>query len=162
MNTSLQPYWDLALLGEVYLQDNDLYTSLSMHNSNDDDPIDDIFFDRTKSAKSLITTITKELEEREELRKKNLLRIDYDILKAQNYLLELKTLGGYFNLNQLSRRRSSLEQQIFNLYREKRDQDSNCFKDRIFLTKDLLTALREYWSTQREDKLLTDNFKGEY
>ncbi|MCK5612333.1 hypothetical protein KAR91_61240 [Candidatus Pacearchaeota archaeon] len=154
------PYWDLAVLGQAYLQDNNsLYKSLaagSESQEQDGGSIDDLFLDRTKSAKSLIAEITKELEEREELRKKNLLGIDYDVLKAQNYLLELKTIGGYVNPTQVSRRRSSLEQQIFNLYRERRDQNSNSFRDKIWLTKDLLEALREYWGVQREDQFLTD------
>ena len=150
-------YWDLALMGQAYLQDNSPYTA---NEPKDNESIDDLFFDRTKSAKSLIEEINKELEEREQLRKQNHLRIDYDVLKAQNYLLELKTVGNYLDISQVSRRRSTLEQQIFGLYRERRDQDSNCFRDKIWLTKDLLAALREYWGVQREDQILTDAEDG--
>jgi len=153
------PYWDLALTGQAYMQDNSSHESLTSDPDSQEQgsgSIDDLFFDRTKSSKSLIAEITKELEEREELRKQNHLRIDYDVLKAQNYLLELKTVGSYLDISQVSRRRSTLEQQIFGLYRERRDQDTNSFRDKVWLTKDLLEALREYWGMQREGQILSD------
>lgn len=118
--------------------------------------IDDLFFDTTKSSKSLIAEISKELYEREELKQKNLLRIDYDIIKAKKYLSELDSAGGGINPNLASRRRTSLDLQIFNLYREIRDQYVSHFRDHVFLKKDLLTTLREYWASQRENQLFAE------
>lgn len=146
------------LTNVIYFEpDNYLKNQKPAYNGdNSVQSIDDIFPDKVESAKSLVTEITGELEEREKLKKANLTRIEYDIIKAQNYLKELEGFRGYLSPNLVGRRRTSLDLQIFNLYREKRDQYVNAFRDTVFLKKDLLAALREYWAAQRETELLGD------
>ena len=143
--------------GKTYSID-ELLTYNSSDNKEDtednDDTIDDFFLDKSKSAQSLIKEINFEIDERTKIKDNNLLKIDYDIIHVREKMHNLEGAIGYLTPSLANRRKSMLEMQIGNLYREKRDQYVNEFKDRIFLKKDLFAALREYWASKHEQDFM--------
>lgn len=116
--------------------------------------IDDIFFDRTQSHKSTIDEILSEIEERKQIKQKNCLEINRDMCKVETHLLELENLAnGLYTLN-FGRRRTALDHEIFNLESEKREQEVECWRDLVFLQKDLLATLGEYWASLRRKQVM--------
>ena len=120
--------------------------------------IDDIFSDRTRSHKATIDEILSEIEERKQIKQENHLKINQSMCKCDTYLLELENLAKSSYTPDISRRRTALEHEIFGLESEKREQEIGCWRDLVFIKKDLLTALGEYWGSLRKGKIMNMDF----
>jgi hypothetical protein len=98
---------------------------------------------------------------RDGTKKENLYRIESDILKCHNQLLEI---GGFYvgQNKSVDQRRLSIEQRLFDLYREKRAEEASCWKDQLWLQRDIIAYLKEYLDIQRRKKLINEIMEGEY
>jgi len=117
---------------------------------------DNLLPDKSKSLKTLVGAINKEIDERLNMKEDIMTRIDIDIVKCDNYLLEIEGIVRYNP--DIGKRRTSMEHEIFGMEREKRMEETACWRDLVFLKKDLFETLKEYWSAvNREDMLLENN-----
>jgi len=115
--------------------------------------------DKTKSLKTLVDTINLEIDGRSAMQQGIMEKIEYDMMKCSNYLLEIKSFATRYHPN-VGKRRTSIEHDILNLEREKRMEETACWRDLIFLKKDLFATLKEYWDAVNREKLLSEtNFE---
>ena len=115
-----------------------------------------IFTDRTKSLKSTVKELLAEIETRENLSTNIKTRIDDDRFRCVEYLREAKfwTDNPYNPDNTFLKRKTNLERQMFSFEEQKRNEDSNCWKDLMFLRKYLMSALQDYWKISKCRKAL--------
>ena len=100
-------------------------------------------------------------KDRDRTKKENLYLIESDILKCRNQLLELE--GFYLGqCRSADQKRLSIEQRLFDLYREKRVEESSCWRDKLWLERDLVNLLREYLEIERRKNLINEIMEGDY
>jgi hypothetical protein len=100
-------------------------------------------------------------KDRDKTKNENLCWIESDILKCRNLLLELEPI--YLGQNKgVDQRRLSIEQRLFDLYREKRGEEASCWRDQLWLKRDLIAALKEYLDVQRRKNLVNEIMEGDY
>jgi hypothetical protein len=117
-----------------------------------------IFSDKTRTLKATVKAIFNELLLRQNLNYQLLNRIDSDICKNNSYLEQIR----FFTQRQytpdleiaFSRRRTQLENQTFELEKEKRQEYLTCWKDLMFLKKYLLSALKDYWTVSHRKSFM--------
>jgi len=116
---------------------------------------------KIKVCKDLACRVLCLLGEREDSKLQGNYQIELDILKCHNQLLEIERF--YPGQNKTAdQKRLSTEQRLFDLYHEKRAEESSCWRDQLWLKKDLLLLLREYLEIQRRKELLEGIFKDDY
>jgi len=111
--------------------------------------IDIIFKQKQDMIDTKIHMLYSEIGERSSLKKNNLYRIDYDQCSFRNLI---NTVCGYV----YDRRRVELEQKIIDLEEEKRREESNFFRDIMFLTKELRFAKIEEMEEKQKQALCLD------
>lgn len=118
--------------------------------------INTILRDKTKTLKSTVKELLNEIELRKNLGNQILKQIDYDIIRTHNYLEQVKffTERSYTPDTNWSKRRTSLESQMFDLEKEKRAEELNSWKDLMTLRKYLMVSLSEYWLAFRKNQFL--------
>ncbi len=112
--------------------------------------------EKSKSLKSLIDVINKEVDDRLRMSEDIFSGIDNTIVKCDNYLLEIKNVSTRYHPD-ISRRRTSIEHEIFGLEKEKRMEETACWRDLVFLKKDLFASLKEYWAATNREKFLSED-----
>ncbi len=116
--------------------------------------------EKSKSLKALVDVINKEVDDRLVMKEEIFSGIDTGILKCDNYLLETKNISTRYHPD-LGRRRTSIEHEIFGLEKEKRMEETACWRDLVFLKKDLFASLKEYWAAAHREKFLSeDSYMG--
>lgn len=115
--------------------------------------IENILPDKSKSLKSLVEVILSEIEERKGLNENHKERVDNEIVYLDNCLLELDSLE--YNKFKHERTRAHLQQSIMRLESEKRAEEVGCFRDLIFIQKDLLAAFKDYWNAKNREEMLS-------
>ncbi len=120
--------------------------------------VDKVFSDKGRTLKATIKALFNEILLRERLNSKLLGRIDSDICKTDSYLEQIRFLTQRQYTPDLSiafsRRRTQLENQVFDLEKEKRQEYLTCWKDLMFLKKYLLSALKDYWTVSNRKSFL--------
>jgi len=120
--------------------------------------VDKVFSDKGRTLKATIKALFNEILLRERLNSKLLGRIDSDICKTDSYLEQIRFLTQRQYMPDLSiafsRRRTQLENQVFDLEKEKRQEYLTCWKDLMFLKKYLLSALKDYWTVSNRKSFL--------
>jgi hypothetical protein len=120
-----------------------------------------LFDSKQAITNQLIHHMSSVGKDRDRAKKDNLYQIESDILKCQNLLLELE--GFYMGQNRgVDQRRLSIEQRLFDLYREKRAEEASCWRDQLWLKRDLIVALKEYLDIQRRKNLVNEIMEGDY
>lgn len=143
-----------SLMQRQMLMEPDLKFGNDNSSHLDDSLTEGILPDKSKSLKALVEIINEEIDERLKIKDGILSRMEDDIVRCDNYLLEVKSIGiPYYFI--ASRRRTSIEHEIFALEREKRMEETACWRDLVFLKKDLFAALKEYWAAVNREKLLS-------
>ena len=105
--------------------------------------LDDVLEDKVKSLQETITQLETQIDKRKEIRDYNMQRILLDSCYTGTELLNLP-LRHFDPI--ISKQRSSLEQQLARLEKEKRDEDTSLWKDIQMLYKDLSEAKKEHQS----------------
>jgi hypothetical protein len=120
--------------------------------------VDKVFSDKTKTLKATVKALFNELLLRRTLNYKLLDKIDSDICKTNSYLEQIRMLTQRQYTPDLeiafSRRRTLLENQMFELEKEKRQEYLTCWKDLMFLKRYLLSALKDYWTVSNRKSFL--------
>ena len=111
--------------------------------------VDRVFADRSKTLKVTVKALFNEVLARESLNSVLLKDINSEICKTGSYLEQIRdvTRRQYTNDLELafSRRRTQLESRMLDLEKEKRQEYLTCWKDLAYLSKGLLSALKDYW-----------------
>ncbi|MFX1517258.1 MAG: hypothetical protein ACFFC6_13220 [Promethearchaeota archaeon] len=112
------------------------------------------FSDKIELIKQAITEIISEMKTRQALNRVFIHRIDSIIDNFTHELNELKhwTLG---NNASIETRRIHLEKELLQLEKEKRSNNLSCWKDLLWLKKDLREAVIEYKSLTRMKIILS-------
>lgn len=112
------------------------------------------FSDKIELIKQAITETISEMKIRQELNSVFIQLIDSKINNFLHELRELKhwTLG---NNASIEARRIHLEKELLQLEKEKRINNLSCWKDLLWLKKDLREAVSEYKSLMRMKSILS-------
>lgn len=129
---------------------NNSYLSASIPNQADDS-LDSFFTDKVSDLGERIESIKSRIEERNKLKEDNLSRLFKDELKFSTYLTQLKGSSGYFMDN---KRRGFLEDKLNGISHERRSEAVHCFRDLMFLEKELNESLKEYSALKQRQKLV--------
>jgi hypothetical protein len=120
--------------------------------------VEKVFSDKGKTLKATIKALFNEILLRERLNSELLGKIDSDICKTNSYLEQIRFFTQRQYLPDLeiafSRRRTQLENQAFDLEKEKRQEYLTCWKDLMFLKRYLLSALKDYWTVSNRKSFL--------
>lgn len=111
--------------------------------------VDRAFTDRSRTLKSMIKALFNEVLTREHLNSALLKDIDSELCKTGSYLEQIHEMTRKQYTPDLeialSRRRTQLESRLMDLDKEKRQEYLTCWKDLAYLSKGLLSALKDYW-----------------
>lgn len=117
--------------------------------------IDDLIDQRKSILAAKLDVLTAELHERLSIRKDNIASFIYDECKLGSMISQLYfTTGGY--IDKSPRRMASLEKQGFDIQKERRDQDVECWRDIVMLTKDFLSVWEAYEQAKSRAYLMKD------
>ena len=122
--------------------------------------IDGLLPNKSRSLKSLMGIMQGEIDERLRIKDSILDKIDYDSLYVENYMLhEMETWApnSWGSNKNIEKRRSALENMLAGLQKEKRMEYVSCFRDLVFLKKDLVGVLREYWAAKSRERMLSED-----
>jgi len=117
------------------------------------DPLEGFLNDRLDLARLNLNTFLGLLYQRDQIHAYSFYRINQDQITCQNALFQIESWPPGSSVD---RRRSALEGQILALEHEKRVEDTACWRDKAFITRDLMQALRDYRSAQQKQALLAD------
>lgn len=98
---------------------------------------------------SKIKMLISEIYNRYELKKENIYQIDLDQCACRNLIY---LMGDVY----LDRRRIDLERKIIDLGQEKRSEQAGCFKDILFLKKELRESLIEKLEEEQKSDFFTN------
>lgn len=96
-----------------------------------------------------IGLLTNEIDTRQQLKQANLYRMNLDQCECQNQIM---LLGQHL----WDKRRMQLEQHILRLEEEKRREETSCFRDIMFLNKELRLALIEGLEERQKAAMLRE------
>lgn len=128
---------------EYQTGNNDKYQSSSLYQSNpsiENKFLDEVLEDKIKSLQETIKQIEAQIERRKKIKESNTYRIMTDSCAANSELLNLPE----WIFQAFDKKRLVLEQQLFRLKKEERDEDTALWKDIQLLHKDLAEAKKEY------------------
>jgi hypothetical protein len=119
--------------------------------------VDEIFEDKVQGLKATIDSTLAQVEERKELRKKNLLGILQGECKCDTELMQLEERLRYSCAGSpgTDKAKATIQKELLNLERERRFEDVSCWRDLVFLRKELVSALGEYQTAQRRQEMLS-------
>lgn len=133
--------------------------------------VDRVFSNKNRTLKATIKAMFNEVLTREHLNSVLLKDIDSEICKTGSYLEQIRDVTKRQYTPDLeialSRRRTQLESRLMDLDKEKRQEYLTCWKDLAYLSKGLLTALKDYWDMShkagfmyQENPDYTNGFSG--
>jgi len=134
-----------------YVQKN----AYAKDNPSQDDFVDRLFSDKAKTQKTTVKQVLNEISLRGELHKNLLSRIDYETMKWDTYLMNLKDRGYEIDLS-IPKRRNHIEDKLIQLEQEKRAEDLKYWEHGRELRKELMLAFNEYWLSFRKKEFLND------
>ena len=126
---------------------------------------DKMFTDKDKTLKATIRALFHQLLTREKLNYVLLKKIDSDMCKAGTYLEDMRRFTARDYTRQfidLSRRRTQIEERVIGLEKEKRQEYRDCWKDLAYLTKGVLSALKDYWEMKGSGNFLNSDHDDGY
>ncbi len=115
----------------------------------DDPSIDDFFQSKLERAKSRIERLIEAIESRRLIKEQNLYGIEQDLSRCQNLLFDL----GY-RVYRRDRQWKDLETRKLDLFREKRLEESACFRDVTLLGKELRDTANYYQTLTDKQRLV--------
>lgn len=129
--------------------------------SQDSEIINRLLHSKELITSTLIRYILNLVNTRTAIRQDSSANLEKEILKCRNQLLELERF--YLGQNRAAdEKRRSIEQKLFDLYREKRAEQASCWRDQLWLKRDLTAGLKEYLDIQRRENLINEVLKDDY
>ncbi len=113
-------------------------------NSPEADPLEQLVSHRSEVLKSQVECLTHQLYERGKIHEANLDRIDYDVVKIDSELLQVESLLRWNRIDPpqaLAKKEQTLEKELLGLEKERRDEYTGFWKDRVLLRKELTEAM---------------------
>lgn len=119
--------------------------------------VDEIFEDKVQGLKATIDSILAQIEERKTLRVKNFRSILRGECKCDTEFLQLEDRLRFSCAAgpEADKAKATIQKGLFDLERERRFEDVSCWRDLVFLRKELINALREYQTAQRKQSMLS-------
>lgn len=99
--------------------------------------------------------LTKQIENRSQIKEDILTGIDYRINQCNSYLTTLESIWPEFLNPMVEAKRSNLSNMVTRMEMEKNSETAHCWSDQIRLQSELLKTLGDYQSVIRRSKLIT-------
>jgi hypothetical protein len=119
-----------------------------------DKTLTDLLHTNTRVLKTKLEAIALSVQERLNIRRQNLGRIADDKDKLSEMLQKI-TVATNYHLRE-HREKGTFYQKMFELERERRDQDTDCWKDIVLVLRDFLTFWDEYERAKARGAFLED------
>jgi len=121
------------------------------------DLIDVLFADKVNATKFSILHLISRVRERQTIKKRNLEKIDYDVDKFKTELAQIEDLRIYNEIFDLDNKKTriGLTQKISGLKKEKRAEETSCWRDLTQLRKELMDLIKEYRTASRKKELIS-------
>lgn len=163
-------YWNNSVLKPRNFYETGLEESLEKIVMNEESELgggmtDKVFTDKGKTLKATIKALFHQILTREKLNYVLLKQIDSDMCRAGTYLEDMRRFTARDYSRQfvdLARRRTQIEERVIGLEKEKRQEYRDCWKDLAYLTKGVLSALKDYWNARGSDTFLNSDHNDGY
>lgn len=119
-----------------------------------DRTLDDLIHSNTRILRTKVDAVASAVGERLKIRRQNIGRIAEDQYKLTDLLQHISVAANY-HLRE-HKEKSGLYQKAFELTRERRDQDTECWRDVVFVLRDFLTFWDEYERAKARGAFLQD------
>ena len=119
-----------------------------------DKTLTDLLHTNTRVLKTKLEAIASAVQKRLKIRRQNVQRIGDDKDKLLEMLQKIRVSANY-HLRE-HREKGTFYQKIFDLERERRDQDTDCWKDIVLVLRDFLTFWDEYERAKARGAFLQD------
>lgn len=119
-----------------------------------DRTLDDLIHSNTRILRTKVEAVASAVGERLKIRRQNIERIAADQCKLTDLLQHISVAANY-HLRE-HKEKSGLYQKTFELTRERRDQDTECWRDVVFVLRDFLTFWDEYERAKARGAFLQD------
>jgi hypothetical protein len=126
-------------------------TSLAIGN---DKTLDDLIHSNTRILRTKVEAVSAAIQERLKIRKDNLARIADDRDRLTEIIQQISVAANYHLRDHKEKDR--LYQRAFELTRERRDQDTQCWRDVVLVLRDFLTFWDEYERAKVRGAFLED------
>ena len=120
--------------------------------------LDKVFSDKSKTLKTTVTSLLREIQLREKLDSHLLRKINDEICQSHTHLMHLENIkvqyfsDWFIDINKLKMQH---EENVLELEKEKRKEYLECWRDLMFLKKYLLVAFKEYWDLIKKREVLS-------
>jgi hypothetical protein len=122
--------------------------------SGSDRTLDDLIHANTRILRAKVETVAAAVHERLKIRKDNITRIADDREKLTEIIQQISVAASYHLRDHKEKDR--LYQRDFELTRERRDQDTQCWRDIVLVLRDFLTFWDEYERAKARGAFLED------
>jgi len=133
--------------------DYSVSTSASLAVSNDK-TLDDLIHSNTRILRTKMEAVAAAMQERLKIRRDNITRIADDREKLTEIVQQISVAANYHLRDHKEKDR--LYQRTFELTRERRDQDTQCWRDIVLVLRDFLTFWDEYERAKARGAFLED------
>lgn len=139
-------------LSALIVPANPIYTVDAIHNKpaqGTNDSFEQLMLQKSENISAKIDMLNKDIFKRYEISRTNIYDVNVDQCACKNMIYNLEA-------DVPDKKRIDLERKIIDLEQEKRKENCNCFRDVMFLKKDLRTALVEKYEEEQKMKMLMD------
>ena len=133
--------------------DYSVSTSASLAVGNDK-TLDDLIHGNTRILRTKMEAVAAAMQERLKIRRDNITRIADDREKLTEIVQQISVAANYHLRDHKEKDR--LYQRTFELTRERRDQDTQCWRDIVLVLRDFLTFWDEYERAKARGAFLED------
>jgi len=119
-----------------------------------DKTLDDLIHSNTRILRTKVEAVSAAIQERLKIRKDNLSRITDDRERLTEVIQQISVAANYHLRDHKEKDR--LYQRAFELTRERRDQDTQCWRDVVLVLRDFLTFWDEYERAKVRGAFLED------
>jgi hypothetical protein len=130
---------------------------LNQNPDKKDNPLENMFSDKSKSLKASVNALLEEIRLREEINSHQFNKIDKEISRQHTELMQLENLKDNYPhdlTKDLSEAKDKIKSNVLELEREKRKEQLECWRDLMFLKKYLMVSLKDYWELERKRGVL--------
>ena len=124
------------------------------HAESSDKTLTDLLHTNTRVLKTKLEAIASTVQERLKIRRQNVQQIGDDKCKLSE-MLQTISVGVNYHLRE-HREKGTFYQKVFDLERERRDQDTDCWRDIVLVLRDFLTFWDEYERAKARGAFLQD------
>lgn len=134
-----------------------LSEAYSAKTKNSEDIVGEIFEDKLHALKTTIESILAQIEQRKKFTKNNLLSLLRGECKCDTELMQLEDKLKYSGAAGpgADKAKATAQKELLNLERERRFEGVSCWRDLVFLRKELVNTLSEYKTALRKQAMLS-------